>query len=97
MISRAEIEKLADLSRLKLSDEEITKMQSEMSAILAYVDKLKKATGGEFAGGTVPVMPANKNVMREDIDPHESGVYTDKLIKSAPRHDDQYIKVKKIL
>lgn len=97
MISRAEIEKLANLSRLKLSEEEIVRMQSEMSAILAYVDKLKKATSGEFAGGTGPVMSANKNVMREDADPHESGVYTERLLKSAPRHDGQYIKVKKIL
>lgn len=97
MISRAEIEKLADLSRLKLSDEEITKMQGEMSAILAYVDKLKKATNEKFAGEAGPVMSVNRNVMREDADPHESGVYTERLLKSAPRHDGRYIKVKKIL
>ncbi|MEK7163441.1 MAG: Asp-tRNA(Asn)/Glu-tRNA(Gln) amidotransferase subunit GatC [Patescibacteria group bacterium] len=97
MISRAEIEKLADLSRLKLSDEEITKMQGEMSAILAYVDKLKKVTDKEFAGENGSVMSVNKNVMREDTDPHESGVYTDKLIKSAPRSEGGFVKVKKIL
>jgi len=97
MITRAEIEKLAALSRLKLSEEEIVRMQNEMGSILAYVDKLKTATGKENSREIDLTLSVNKNVLREDENPHESGMYTDKLIKSAPRHDGQYIKVKKIL
>ncbi len=97
MISRAEIEKLANLSRLKLSEEEIVRFQGEMDAILAYVDKLKTATVNKNGREAEPVMSVNKNVMREDVNPHESGAYTDKLVKAAPRHDGSYIKVKKIL
>jgi len=93
MISRVEIEKLASLSRLKLSDEEIVRMQGDMTSILAYVDKLKTVTGKD----TGPVMSVNKNVLREDADSHESGLYTEKLIKAAPKSDDDYVKVKKIL
>jgi aspartyl-tRNA(Asn)/glutamyl-tRNA(Gln) amidotransferase subunit C len=97
MITREEIVKLANLSRLKLSEGEIGKMQGDMTAILAYVDKLKSAKGVDHG----PVMSVNKNVLREDKNPHEGGVYTDKLIKLAPRHeenkDGKYVKVKKIL
>ncbi|HVT74874.1 MAG TPA: Asp-tRNA(Asn)/Glu-tRNA(Gln) amidotransferase subunit GatC [Candidatus Paceibacterota bacterium] len=97
MISREDIVKLAGLSRLKLSEDEIVRMQGEMTSILAYVDKLKTASGA----GTDPVISANKNVMREDADPHHSGEFTDKLIALAPKHETtkegKFVKVKKIL
>jgi aspartyl-tRNA(Asn)/glutamyl-tRNA(Gln) amidotransferase subunit C len=93
MISREEIVKLANLSRLKLSDEEITKMQGDMTSILAYVDKLKSVSGGESG----PVMSVNKNVFRDDAISHEPGIYTEKLIKAAPKTEKGFVKVKKIL
>ncbi len=97
MISRDEIIKLANLSRLKLSEEEIARMQGEMTNILAYVDKLKSAPG--ISGG--PVMSTNKNVLREDANPHEGGIFTERLVGLAPKKEKTsegwYVKVKKIL
>jgi aspartyl-tRNA(Asn)/glutamyl-tRNA(Gln) amidotransferase subunit C len=97
MISREEIVKLASLSRLKLSEDEIGRMQTDMTSILAYVDKLKSAKGVE----TGPIMSVNKNIMREDSNPHEGGQFTDKLIALAPKKeqtkDGKFVKVKKIL
>lgn len=97
MISREEVMKLANLSRLKLSEDEITRMQKDMGNILAYVDKLKEAKGVDHG----PVMSVNKNVLREDINPLEGGLYTEKLINLAPKHeknkDGLFLKVKKIL
>lgn len=97
MITREEVIKLAALSRLKLSESEITQMQKDMGNILAYVDKLKEAKGVSHG----PVMSVNKNVLREDVDPLPGGIYTDKLINLAPKHektkDGVFVKVKKIL
>jgi len=93
MITKEDVQKLASLSRLKLSEEEIARFQGEMSSILAYVDKLKEVTGSESG----PVMSVNRNVLREDADPNESGAYTRKLVDAAPRHEGDYVKVKKIL
>mgnify|MGYP000219586584 CR=1 FL=1 len=93
MITREEVIKLANLSRFKLSDEEVTMMQTDMTAILAYVDKLKTAVGKE----TGPIMSVNRNVMREDASPHAGDLYTDKLIKAAPKSEGRLLKVKKIL
>ena len=93
MITREEIVKLATLSRLKLSDEEITHMQQDMGAILAYVDKLKSAPVSE----TGPMISVNKNVLREDANAHVGGVFTKKLIELAPKKEGNYFKVKKIL
>lgn len=100
MISREDIAKLASLSRLKLSEEETERMQKDMGSILAYVDKLKAVTDTQ-GSETGPVMSVNKNVMRADTNPHEGGIFTDKLISLAPRAeiaaDGKYVKVKKIL
>src|SRR6185369_11948854 len=99
MISRDEIVKLANLSRLQLSEEEIARMQGEMTAILAYVDKLKSAPIAADKMGA-PVMSTNKNVLREDANAHQLGEFTDKLIALAPRKDEtkegKFVKVKKI-
>lgn len=100
MISREEIVKLANLSRLQLSEDEIVRMQGEMTAILGYVDKLKSAPVAPETMGA-PVMSTNKNVMREDANAHESGIFTNKLLNLAPRKeetkDGKFLKVKKIL
>lgn len=93
MISLDEVKKLAGLSRLKLSDEEMARMQHDMTAILAYVDKLKSAAVKE----TRQAMSTGKNVLREDVHPHEGDLYTDRLVKAAPRHQGRHVKVKKIL
>ncbi len=95
MITREEIAKLANLSRLKLSDEEIEHMQKDMGAILAYVDKLKSAPIAENG----PIMSVNKNVMREDsnANAHAGGAFTQKLIDLAPKKEGTLFKVKKIL
>ncbi|HEY0907946.1 MAG TPA: Asp-tRNA(Asn)/Glu-tRNA(Gln) amidotransferase subunit GatC [Candidatus Paceibacterota bacterium] len=93
MITREEIIKLATLSRLKLSEDEITHMQKDMGAILAYVDKLKSAPIAENG----PIMSVNKNVMREDANPHAGGAFTKKLIDLAPKKEGTLFKVKKIL
>ena len=94
MLTRQDIEKLATLSRLKLSEDEIARFQGEMSSILSYVDKLQAVTG---SGDSGPVMSVNRNVLREDSNPNEGGAYTRKLVDLAPRHEGDYVKVKKIL
>jgi len=38
-----------------------------------------------------------RNVTREDGEPHESGVHTEKLLGASPNRKDNYVQVKKIL
>lgn len=93
MIERADIEKLAELSRLALSEEEVARFQGEIEAILSYV--------GEIASIDVPLGQEAEderfNVMREDGNSHESGIFTDALLALAPNREGNYIKVKRIL
>ena len=90
-----EIEKLAALSRLALSQEEKERMRSEFDSILGYVATIQKVSASTTERSRSIV--AAVNVMREDKDPHESGIYTEALVGAAPRREGNYIKVKKIL
>lgn len=42
MISKREVEKIAKLAKLKISKEELLKMEKDLSKILDYIEKLKK-------------------------------------------------------
>ena len=89
---------LAKLARIEISDTEAESLSKEFDAILGYVGEIKKIADpsppspklGEGKGGVY-------NVMREDENPHESGIYTEKILNEAPDREGDYIRVKKIL
>jgi len=84
---------LAKLARLELTPDEIEKYTKEIGDILGYVDQIKDVAGEEGRIESAGV----RNVFREDDDAMESGKYTDALIKEAPDHKKNYVKVQKIL
>lgn len=90
-----EIKKLAELSRIELTQSELEKMRGEFDAILEYVAAINRISSDvpENARSIV----AQVNVLREDKDPHESGIHTEALLAAAPGRKGDYIKVKKIL
>jgi aspartyl-tRNA(Asn)/glutamyl-tRNA(Gln) amidotransferase subunit C len=64
MIGRQEVEHVARLARLALSEAELARMQEQLSAILGYIDTLRAldVEGVEPTSHAVPVV----NVMRDD-------------------------------
>jgi aspartyl-tRNA(Asn)/glutamyl-tRNA(Gln) amidotransferase subunit C len=93
MITKEEIQKLADLARLSLTEGEKESLRKDIDSILEYVGQIKEA-GGETAE---PWEPAIRNVMREDVPTGKRGEYTEALVSAAPKHERGHIKVKKIL
>ncbi len=94
-ISKDEVKKLALLSRIALSEAELEKMQSEITAILSYIETIEQVPlAGE--GSDSPHL-ALRNVMRDDTDAHEPGVFSEALLSQAPRREGDLVKVKKIL
>lgn len=94
MISKDDIKRLADLSRIEVGDGELETLSTEIDAILEYVGQVKSITAEEVSG--VDIGPV-KNVLREDIGPNESGTFKDDLIAEFPNKSGDYLKVKKIL
>ena len=93
MISKEEVEHIAKLARLELTEAEVEKMQKDLSAILDYFALLKKAPKAE----KVKAQGANLSATRKDeVLPKDASV-AEKLIAAAPDKKDDYIKVKTIL
>lgn len=96
-MNKEEVLKLAQLARVEISDEEAESLTHEFEVILDYVSEVKKAP-------TTTKEHPNKlenvgvfNVMREDSEPHESGLHTEELLSQAPVREGDYVKVKQIL
>ncbi len=91
-MKKEDLDKLAKLSRLSLTDEEKEKLALEFDSILSYVSEIEKVSVGER------VLEAGllRNVMREDGEPHESGLYTEAILNNAPDTEDGYLKVKQV-
>ncbi|MDD3032386.1 MAG: Asp-tRNA(Asn)/Glu-tRNA(Gln) amidotransferase subunit GatC [Candidatus Pacebacteria bacterium] len=89
MIEKQEVLKIAELSKLKIEESKIDKIQKDLSQILEYVSDLKK-----LDTDNIPEMSHSvtiKNVEREDIPSKYNG---DNLIEEK---QDEYLVVKKIL
>jgi aspartyl/glutamyl-tRNA(Asn/Gln) amidotransferase C subunit len=92
-ITIADVENLARLSRLELSDTEKEKLQKDLSAIIGYFDELKSAP----SAGELAETHQLQNVMRPDDNAYTPGEYTEDLLKVAPARHENYLAVKKIM
>lgn len=93
-MERKDIEHLAKLSRIAVTDEEADALAKDITSILGYVCDIEEITGSKEEEKKVGAL---FNVMREDANPHEPGIYTEDLLNLAPERDGRYVKVKKIL
>lgn len=93
MVTEKDIEKLADLARIAVSESEKKDLKKDIEGILDYVSQIKKAKTEESSGWE----PAERNVMRKDEVKNQTGEYTKTLVKAAPKSDGNWVKVKKIL
>jgi len=93
MIEKKDIEHLAKLSRIELDESSVEGLTKDIENILGYVDQLQAVSVdlNEKKAGL------HRNVLREDENPHETGVFTEDLLKSAPYSETGFIKVKNIL
>ena len=95
MITQKDVEHIAHLARIELTDEEKQKFGHDLSAVLAFVGKLNEVdTEGvePMTGGTML-----ENVMREDeqIDDVLEGKSA-LLLDAAPEKKEGWVKVKSV-
>lgn len=93
MLTPEEIQKLAELARIEIGTEEREKLSGEIESILHYVGEISSLSGEPAQRALSEV----RNVLREDEKAHESGVYTEAILKNAPNKEGSHFRVKKIL
>lgn len=93
-ISRDDVQHLAQLSSLALSDLEIDNLQADIGNILGYVQQLSELD----TEGVEPTYQVTdlENVWRDDV-VDDYGINRDSLLALAPASDTNQIKVPKVL
>lgn len=95
MISRADVENVAALARLHLTEEELDLMEGQLSRILDAIAVLRDVDTSQV-GPTASVLTL-ENVMREDI-PSDSGRLTRAAaLANAPLREGDHLRVPLVL
>ena len=94
-ISQKDVEHIAHLARIELTEQEKNKFADELSAILGFIEKLNEVDTAEvlpMMGGTVL-----ESIMRKDeqLDKNLEGKQAE-LVATAPDKKDNWIKVRAI-
>ncbi len=92
-ISLKDVEHVARLARLELSDADKERMRRELDSILSYIDKLR-AVDTEGVEPTSHAVPLT-NVMREDVT-RPSFPQSD-MLANAPERSGDFFRVPKII
>lgn len=91
MISKKEVQHIAKLARLGITEKEEEKFRKELSSILDYIEKLKKVDVSKTKPTSHPLFITN--ITRKD----EVDSKKEELLSSVPTTEKGYIKVRPIL
>jgi len=89
LITKEEVEKVARLSHIALSENEIEEVMSHLDAVLSYAVRVQDIAKDV----DVPVVK-NKNIEREDV---AVGSHPDTILAQAPEREGDYFVVPVII
>ena len=95
MISREDVEQVAALARLHLTDEELDRMEGQLSRILDAIAVLRDVDTSHV-GPTASVLPL-ENVMREDARSTSATISRDAALANAPLREGDHLRVPLVL
>lgn len=91
-LSADEVRHVAELAKLKLSDDEIALYADQLSEILEYAERLQEIDTSSVA--PTPYVLSLTNIMRDDIP--EEGLTNDEALANAPDSDDGFFRVRAV-
>lgn len=94
MLSKDQVQKIASLARVEITDKEAEKYSKELSDILGFVEKLNEAN----TEGVEPIahITGARNVTREDRIIEYSEETKNGIIDNFPEKKDRFDKVKAV-
>jgi aspartyl-tRNA(Asn)/glutamyl-tRNA(Gln) amidotransferase subunit C len=92
-IDRKDVEKLAHLSRLELTEEELVNMESDMNKMLQFVEKINELDLDDVE--PLAYVSDEVNILREDE--VKQDITHDEALKNAPDKDTDYFRVPKVI
>lgn len=94
ILTQKDVEHIATLARLHLTDEEKKRLTGELSSILSYIDQLKAVnTANVLATAQVT---GTTNVMRDDVAIEPLLEMREELLNAAPKRTGDFVETKAI-
>ncbi|HEX9096345.1 MAG TPA: Asp-tRNA(Asn)/Glu-tRNA(Gln) amidotransferase subunit GatC [Candidatus Dormibacteraeota bacterium] len=91
-LSSREVEHVARLARLGITEDEVVRYRDQLRHILTAINALKRADTSTVSATAHPL--EERNVMREDR--REPCLPVEAALRNAPSREDSYFKVKAI-
>jgi aspartyl-tRNA(Asn)/glutamyl-tRNA(Gln) amidotransferase subunit C len=92
-VDTATVRRIAHLSRIAVEDEEVAHLQSELNAILAFVEQLR-GVEVENVEPMTSVMPMRLKKREDEV---TDGFIADEIVANAPRREDHFFVVPKVV
>jgi aspartyl-tRNA(Asn)/glutamyl-tRNA(Gln) amidotransferase subunit C len=87
------VRRIAHLARISAADSEVEKMQSEINAILAFVQQLSEVD----VSGVEPMTSVTPMQMKKRADVVTDGEIADLIVANAPESQDHFFLVPKVV
>ena len=92
-VDQQTVKRVARLARLKVKDEDVPKLERELNAILGFIEQLNEVD----VSGVEPLTSVVTMKMKMRKDEVTDGYCADAILKNAPKVDDHYFVVPKIV
>ncbi|WGD30975.1 Asp-tRNA(Asn)/Glu-tRNA(Gln) amidotransferase subunit GatC [Ancylobacter sp. WKF20] len=92
-VDQATVRRVAHLSRIAVTEEEVSHLQGELNAILAFVEQLGEVdtTGVEPMTSVIPMtLPLRTDAVTD-------GFYPERVLANAPLAEDGFFAVPKVV
>jgi aspartyl-tRNA(Asn)/glutamyl-tRNA(Gln) amidotransferase subunit C len=87
------VRRIAHLARIAVADEEVAELQSELNAMLAFVEQLSEVD----VEGVEPMTSVTPMQLKQREDKVTDGGIADDIVRNAPATEDHYFLVPKVV
>ncbi len=92
-VDAATVRRIAHLARIAVKDEEVSHLQGELNAMLAFVEQLAEVN----VEGVEPMTSVMPMDMKKRADVVTDGEIPDKVLANAPSTEDHFFLVPKVV
>jgi aspartyl-tRNA(Asn)/glutamyl-tRNA(Gln) amidotransferase subunit C len=87
------VRRIAHLARIAVADEEVAELQTELNAMLAFVEQLSEVD----VEGVEPMTSVTPMQLKQREDKVTDGGIADDIVRNAPATEDHYFLVPKVV
>ena len=92
-VDAATVRRIAQLARIAVKDEEVSHLQGELNAMLAFIEQLSEVD----IDGVEPMTSVMPMAMKKRADVVSDGNNADAVLSNAPATQDGYFLVPKVI